>query len=99
MIIIQSPVKITSKAISEIRNILKKKNIPENYGLRIGIKDAESQAVSHILGFDIKTENDNEYIVEGIPVYIQKKDIIHLAGMTVDFYESRDVRGFTFLKA
>ncbi len=98
MIIIQSPVKITAKAVTEIKNILDKKNIPENYGLRIGIKDPDSQSPSHILGFDLKTENDNEYQVEGIQVYIRKSDIIHLAGMTVDYYEGPDSRGFVFSK-
>ncbi len=98
MIIIQSPVKISPKAVTEIKNILEKKKIPENYGLRIGIKDPSSQNPSHILGFDHKTEADNEYQVDGIQVFIQKSDISHLAGMTVDFYEGPDTRGFVFNK-
>ncbi len=99
MIKVQSPVKITERAISEIRHILEKKKIPENYGLRIGVKNAGSPSESHILGFDTKTELDNEYNAEGIPVYIQKSDIIHLAGFTVDYYPGPDTTGFTFLKS
>ena len=53
-------------------------------------------SVSHILGFDHKNENDNEYNVDGIAVYIRKSDILHLAGMTIDYYESPEVSGFTF---
>jgi iron-sulfur cluster assembly protein len=98
MIIIQSPVKITAKAVSEIRNILDRKKIPSSYGLRVGVKDGGQETASHILGFDIKNENDNEYTVEGIPVYIRKSDILHLAGMTIDYFESPQVTGFTFNK-
>ena len=98
MIIIQSPVKITPKAVSEIRKILEKKKIPADYGLRVGIKDAGMESASHILGFDLKTDHDNEYSVEGIPVYIRKSDVLHLAGMTIDYYESPRVNGFVFNK-
>ena len=96
MIIIQSPVKITEKAIAEIKNILSRKNIPGDYGLRIGIKDAGSNAVSHILGFDLKTDLDNEYTIEGLTVYIRKTEVHHLAGLTVDYYEGPEATGFTF---
>jgi iron-sulfur cluster assembly protein len=99
MIIVQSPVKVTPRAISEIKRILESKNIPADHGLRIGIRDAGSISASHILGFDLKNENDNEYVVEGITVYIQKNEISYLAGMTVDYYEAPEASGFTFIKS
>lgn len=96
MIIIQSPVKITDSAVAEIKKILKIKNIPDDYGLRIGIRNPEKDSASHILGFDSKTGNDNEYVVEGIPVFIDKSEIRYLTGITLDYYNGPDTAGFTF---
>ena len=98
MIIIQSPVKITGKAVSEIRRIMESKNLPDHYGLRVGVRDAGTPSVSYVLGFDVKKETDNEYGVDGIPVYIDRAEILPLAGMTVDYHESQEARGFTFLR-
>jgi iron-sulfur cluster assembly protein len=98
MIIIQSPVKFSSRAVEEIRKIKESKNIPPDYGLRLGTRDAGTPAVSYLLGFDVKNHDDNEYSTEGITLFIQKKEISHLAGMTLDYYEGPETRGFTFLK-
>jgi iron-sulfur cluster assembly protein len=99
MIIIQSPVKVSPKAMDEIRKIINSKKIPANYGLRIGIRDAGSPAVAYLLGFDQKNEGDNEYKADGIAVFIQKTAVTFLAGMTVDYYDGPEARGFTFLKS
>ena len=96
MIIIQSPVKLSPKASAEIKKILETGKIPPDHYLRIGIKDSDNGIISHILGFDIKNENDNEYVADGIRVLINKNEVINLAGMTVDYYEGEAARGFTF---
>lgn len=93
------PVSITPKAVSEIQEILNNKNIPSDYGLRIGISGGGGcGGMSFILGFDQKKEGDLEYMVEDITVYIEKKHTMYLLGMKVDFYEGADARGFTFIK-
>lgn len=93
------PVSITSKAVEEIKEILANKNIPSDYGLRIGISGGGGcGGMSFILGFDHKKEGDMEYVVDDITVYIEKKHTMYLLGMKVDFYEGADARGFTFIK-
>ncbi len=89
------PVTISKKAIEEIRQIIRSKKVPEGYGLRIGIRGGACGA-NLILGFDERLENDIEYDVEGIPVYIQKKETMFVIGKEVDFYEGADERGFMF---
>lgn len=93
------PVSLSKKAINEVKNTLTQKNIPVGYGLRVGVQGAGCAGVSYILGFDQKSDKDMAYDLEGIPVYIAKKDIMYLLGMEVDFYEGNDARGFTFVKA
>lgn len=91
------PVSISNKAAKEIREIITRKNIPEGYGLRIGIKGAGCAGVSYMLGFDKKKEGDMEYSIDDITVYIEKRHTMYLIGLEVDFYEGADARGFSFV--
>lgn len=91
------PVSISHRAASEIRDIMSRKNIPADYGLRIGIKGAGCAGISYLLGFDKKKEDDMEYMVGDITVYVQKRHTMYLIGLEVDFYEGADARGFTFV--
>lgn len=90
------PVSITDKALAEVKHILANKNIPANYGLRISVKGSGC-GVAFTLGFDTKKDNDLEYDVDGVTVYVQKKETLFLVGKQVDFYEGADARGFVFL--
>ncbi len=96
MIIIQSPVRLSPKAAAEVKRIIDTGKIPPDHCLRIGIREAGNGIISHILGFDIKKEDDNEYMADGIRVIIGKNEVPDLAGMTVDYYEGQEARGFTF---
>jgi len=93
-----NPVTITSEALNEIKNILNKKNIPVNYGLRIGIKGTSACAgLGYLVGFDQKGEHDNEFDIDGVKMYIDKRHTMYLMGVTLDFYDGADARGFKFL--
>ncbi|MFW5726280.1 MAG: HesB/IscA family protein [bacterium] len=92
------PIKISDKALQEIKNTITTKNIPADYGLRVGIKGGGCAGVSYVLGFDKKASGDAEFELEGVQVYVAKKDTMFLIGMEVDFYEGNEARGFTFIK-
>jgi len=93
------PVKISGKALCEIKDTLTHKNIPADYGLRIGVKGGGCAGVSYVLGFDQKETGDQEYYLDNVPIYIAKKDLMFLLGTEIDFYEGSDARGFTFIKS
>lgn len=92
------PVKVSEKALEEIKKTISHKNIPADYGLRIGVNGGGCAGVSYVLGFDKKGTGDSEFLLENVPVYIAKKDTMFLIGIVVDFYEGNDARGFTFIK-
>ena len=93
------PVSLSDKAAEEVQKIMTSKNIPDGYGLRIGIKGAGGCAgFDYLLGFDKKKDTDLSFEVGDIPVYVAKKDTMYLLGLEVDFYEGSDARGFTFVK-
>lgn len=89
------PVSISPKAAAEIKKIMGTKNIPPDYGLRIGIRGGGCGATL-ILGFDVKKDSDIAYTISEIPVYIDKRHTLYIAGKEIDFYEGADERGFLF---
>ena len=90
------PVTISPRAAEEIRKIMTTKNIPEDYGLRVGVRGGGC-GVSLIIGFDKKKDTDIAYTIDGIPVFIDKKHTMYIIGKEVDFFEGEDSRGFTFV--
>jgi iron-sulfur cluster assembly protein len=48
------------------------------------------------LGFDKLKPEDQRYEVQNIPVLIEKKHLMFLMGMKLDFFEGDEARGFTF---
>ena len=87
------PVTISARAASEIRKIMETKNIPPEYGLRVGVKGGGC-GVSLLIGFDKKKDSDLAYTIENIQVYVDKKHTLYIMGKEVDFHESEDARGF-----
>src|SRR6188768_2179336 len=90
------PVSISERAVEEIRKIMTSKNIPADYGLRVGVKGGGC-GVSLIIGFDKKKDTDMAYTISDIPVYIDKKHTIYIIGKQVDFFDGEEARGFTFV--
>ena len=90
------PIDISDRAIKEVKNILENKGIPEDYGLRIATKGMGC-GVGFKLGFDKKKDTDEEYLVDGVQVLIQKKEMLFIAGKKIEFYDESDGRGFVFV--
>ncbi|AWW29900.1 iron-sulfur cluster assembly accessory protein [Echinicola strongylocentroti] len=90
------PITITDKAQEEIKNIMEHKNIPADYSLRVGVKGGGCGGMSYALGFDKPKEEDQQFELGGIPVLIEKRHVMFLMGMQVDFYDGNEARGFTF---
>lgn len=90
------PLNITQLALNQIALIQATKNIPHGYGLRVGVRGSGCSGTSFVLGFDQKKDGDNEYLVEGIAVYIEKKHVLYVAGVELDYEDSEEVTGFIF---
>ncbi len=91
-----APVSLSPKAAEEIKNIISSKEIPEGFGLRIGVRGGGCSGMSYILGFDKKREHDLEFELERIVIYIDKRQGLYLFGTTVDYHDGLNARGFTF---
>lgn len=91
------PITISDRAAAEIRNIMETKNIPAGYGLRVGVKGGGC-GVSLLIGFDKQKEADRVFVVNDIPVYVDRKHTMYVIGKEIDFHESDEARGFMFVE-
>lgn len=90
------PIGLTARAAEEVRKIMLTKNIPSEYGLRVGIRGGGCGGVALIIGFDKQKGTDLSYQYEGIDMLIDKKHTMYVIGKQVDFYEGADAKGFMF---
>ena len=91
-----APIQISPNAAKEIRKIIRKKNIPDGYGLRVGVKGGGCSGMSYVLGFDKEREKDRVFEIDGITVYMDKRHGLYLMGTTINYHDGLDARGFTF---
>ena len=91
-----APVALTARASEEVKKIITTKQIPEGYGLRVGVRGGGCSGMSYILGFDREREHDVSFDLEGVTLYIDKRHGLYLMGTTIDYHDGLDARGFTF---
>jgi iron-sulfur cluster assembly protein len=90
----EDPIQITDKAKAEITATLEANKIPDTYALRVGIKGGACSG-TFLLGFDTKTEFDQLYLIDGIRVYIDKRHLMYVVGLSVDYEEGLNGAGYT----
>lgn len=91
-----APITITTGAIAQLRRLMQEQNIPEGYGLRVGVKGGGCSGFSYLLGFDVQKEKDQVFEIEGLPVFIEKTHAMYLIGMAIDWHDGLNNRGFVF---
>jgi iron-sulfur cluster assembly protein len=79
-------IKFTEEAKREILNTLNSPQIPEGYALRVGLKGGACSA-TYLLGLDKPTEHDELHIVEGVNVLIDRRHLMYLIGVEIDYVE------------
>jgi len=91
-----APLGLTAGAVQQLQRIKEEKGVPDDHGLRVGVKGGGCSGFSYILGFDKHKENDEMFEIEGIKVFMQKAHAIYLLGIEIDWSEGLNNRGFTF---
>jgi len=92
----QAPVQLSPRAHSEVVSIIQSQDIPEGYGLRVGVRGGGCSGMSYILGFDKLREHDITFDVDGVTLYIDKRHGLYLMGTTIDYHDGLNARGFMF---
>lgn len=91
-----TPFTLTASAKEEVKRLMNETGFDSSEYLRIGVKGGGCSGMTYVLGFDSKTEKDENYDIDGIPVIMERSHGIYLAGMEVDWQGGLNSRGFTF---
>ena len=94
--ITKAPVTLTSSALKEIKKLMNEEGFDAEKYLRIGVKGGGCSGMSYLLGFEIKTDKDEIFEIEGIHCIINPTHSIYLADMEIDWEGGLNSRGFTF---
>lgn len=89
-------VTVTDKARQEILRQLEKQANAET-GIRLAVKGGGCSGLSYHLDYDQPGEKDHVIMQDGIRVLIDRKSAIYLKGMTLDFSDGLNSRGFKFV--
>jgi iron-sulfur cluster assembly protein len=91
-----APVTFTEGAVKELNKLKYQQELNDDFGLRVGVEGGGCSGMSYVLGFDQKKDGDQEFMINGIKVYMHKAHGLYLAGMQIDFQDGLNARGFTF---
>ena len=87
---------VTPDALNEIKRLLSEKH-NKDLGLRVGVKGGGCSGLSYALDFDVQKQGDNVFEFEGTRVFVDPKSHLYLEGMSLDFSDSLQGRGFKFI--
>jgi len=91
-----TPVSFTAGAIEEINRLMNEPNFDQQQRLRVGVKGGGCSGMTYVLGFDIPKSEDILFNIEGIPCCMEAAHQIYLYGMSIDWQDGLNSRGFTF---
>ena len=87
---------LSPQAIKELKRLLAEQS-RQDLGLRVGVKGGGCSGLSYSINFDVRHEGDNIFEFDGTRVFIDPKSLLYLEGMTLDFSDSLQGRGFKFV--
>ncbi len=90
---------LTTRAVSEVKKIMDEQKLPtEQTVLRLGVQGGGCSGFSYMMGLDMAAPGDTDKVFEheGLKVVCDGKSYLYLQGMTVDFNDNINGRGFVF---
>jgi iron-sulfur cluster insertion protein len=91
---------ITEKAAREVQRILGARGgeSPEKLHLRLRVVGGGCSGFQHKLDLDAKVNDklDQTFEMHGIPVVVDKRSMVYLENVTLDYHDDMNRRGFSF---
>lgn len=91
-------IEFTANALEAINSYKNTLFVPENYALRIGLKQKNATDKGLIIGFDEKTDKDGEIMINNLKVIYLAGQVFFFAGMVIDFVERNNKKGFVLVE-
>ena len=96
-----APITVTEKAAAEVKRIIAEQQagggVPEKIYLRLRVVGGGCSGFQHKLDLDpeVNPKLDDQFEIHGVPVVIDKRSLLYLGGVTVDFHDDLNKRGFS----
>ena len=94
---------ITEKAAGEVKRIVAEQqqsdNAPEKIYLRLRVVGGGCSGFQNKLDLDpeVNPKLDETFEMQGVPVVIDKRSLMYLSDVTVDYHDDLNKRGFSIL--
>ena len=95
------PITLTEKAANEVKRILAEQppngDIPEKVYLRMRVVGGGCSGFQHKLDLDpvVNPKLDETFEMHGVPVVVDKRSLMYLSEVTVDYLDDLNKRGFS----
>lgn len=91
------PITLTEKAASEVRRIAADQAANTPLYLRVRVVGGGCSGFQHKLDLDetVNEKLDELFEVHGVNIVIDKRSLLYLEGVTVDFHDDLNKRGFS----
>ncbi|HKI37995.1 MAG TPA: iron-sulfur cluster assembly accessory protein [Gemmataceae bacterium] len=96
-----APITVTEKAAAEVKRIIADQQgaggAPEKIYLRLRVVGGGCSGFQHKLDLDpqINEKLDEVFDFHGVPVVVDRRSLMYLAGATVDYHDDLNRRGFS----
>jgi iron-sulfur cluster assembly protein len=90
-------ISFSDAAKAEIMGYVGSDTLPEGYLLRIGVRGGACSA-NYFIGLDKPTDQDDVIDSQGIRVLVDRRQVLYVAGLWVDFEAAEQGGGFSFEK-
>src|SRR5919204_6099432 len=96
------PITVTEKAAGEVKRILEEQrqqgaDLPEKVYLRMRVVGGGCSGFQHKLDLDpqVNDKPDEVFEFHGIPVVVDRRSLMYLDGVVVDFHDELNRQGFS----
>ena len=89
-------VQLTERAADQVRKIQEDEDLDDELCLRVAVEGGGCSGLSYKLGFDYKEEEDEIIVSQGVEIIVAPKHMMYLKGISIDYPDGLDARGFTF---
>jgi len=89
-------VSLTERAAKQVRKIISEQDLDENLYLRVAVEGGGCSGLSYKLGLDHKKDEDEVIESHGIEILVDPRHMMYLEGISIDYPDGLDARGFTF---
>jgi iron-sulfur cluster assembly protein len=90
-------IKLTDKAVEQVKELIKNEDKGDGFGVRLGVIGGGCSGLSYKIDFDIQKDKDNILDFDGVKVFIDLKSSIYLKGITLDYKDGLNGKGFVFV--